>query len=59
MGSREIPFSSNEICDICGQKGVYDFMGDYLCPACAKSEIQDEIDDGNMASDCLFSPGDR
>jgi len=51
MGSRELKFSGNEICDICGQKGAYDFMGDYLCPVCAKSEVQDEMDDGNMASD--------
>ena len=48
MGSREIPFNKNEICDVCGQRGVYDFMGDYLCPACAKSELQDEADDGDV-----------
>ena len=45
MGSREIPYNEDEICDVCGSKGIYDFMGDYLCPACAKSEIQDKVDD--------------
>ena len=46
--SREIPFSENDICDVCGCKGACDFMGDYLCPSCAKSELQDAVDDGDF-----------
>lgn len=32
---REIPFDEDAICDGCGCKGAYDFMGDYLCDKCA------------------------
>ena len=31
---RTIPFDEDEICDICGKKGAYDFMGDCICPEC-------------------------
>ena len=32
--SREVPFDEDEVCDICGEKGAYDFMGDLICPKC-------------------------
>lgn len=32
--SREVPYSENEICDVCGKKGAYDFMGDLICDDC-------------------------
>lgn len=35
-------------CDVCGRMGAYDYKGDYLCPACAKSELQDAVDDGDF-----------
>lgn len=32
--NRTIQFDDNLICDVCGHKGAYDFMGDYLCDEC-------------------------
>lgn len=34
--SREIPFDKNAVCDSCGALGAFDYMGDYICPECAK-----------------------
>ena len=31
---REIPYDENLKCDICGQLGAMDFMGDYICVGC-------------------------
>jgi hypothetical protein len=39
MGDRDVPFDENAICDICGVKGTYDFMGDLLCPKCAEKAM--------------------
>lgn len=36
---RDVPFKVDAICDGCGAKGAYDFMGDYACPACAEKDI--------------------
>lgn len=35
MGSREVPYIKDEVCDVCGNQGALDFMGDLLCPSCA------------------------
>ena len=43
MGSREVPFEPDAICDVCGKKGAYDFMGDLLCPDCAKKATGDPV----------------
>jgi hypothetical protein len=40
--SRDVPFDDNAICDQCGAKGAYDFMGDLLCPKCAGKAIKPE-----------------
>ena len=32
--NRDIPFDVNEICDGCGKKGAFDFMGDFYCADC-------------------------
>jgi len=32
---RIIPFEEDAICDFCGNKGAFDFFGDYACPECA------------------------
>ncbi len=32
--SREVPFRKDEVCDECGQKGAFDFMGDLICADC-------------------------
>jgi uncharacterized Zn ribbon protein len=40
--SREVPFDPVAVCDDCGAKGAYDFMGDYLCPECASKCIESE-----------------
>jgi len=37
--SRDVPFDAKAICDNCGGKGAYDFMGDLLCPKCAEKAI--------------------
>ena len=37
--SRDVPYDEDEICDQCGSKGGYDFMGDILCPECASKVI--------------------
>lgn len=34
MGDRYFPFNDNQECDVCGNKGSYDFHGDNLCPKC-------------------------
>ena len=40
--SRDIPYNPNAVCDRCGAKGAYDFMGDYYCPDCLTAD-----EDGN------------
>lgn len=53
--SREVPFFENDICDVCGAKGAYDFMGDQLCSDCSRVYINNEycmndlIEDGQTA----------
>ncbi len=32
--TRDVPFDKSAACDICGKKGAYDFMGDFLCSKC-------------------------
>lgn len=32
---RNVPFNETAICDECGARGAFDFMGDYACEACA------------------------
>ena len=39
MGDRPVPFDEEAVCDVCGAKGAYDFMGDMLCPQCTESRI--------------------
>jgi hypothetical protein len=40
--SHDVPFDDNAICDVCGAKGAYDFMGDLLCSKCAEQAIKSE-----------------
>jgi len=42
---RDVPFNPDAICDECGKKGAYDFMGDYSCQECSEKWIATE-DDG-------------
>ena len=44
--SRDVPFDEKATCDYCGKLGVYDFMGDLLCPECAEKIIAQEPDTG-------------
>jgi len=37
--SREMPFDKDAVCDICGNAGAFDLMGDYLCPACLEKLV--------------------
>lgn len=32
--SRDVPFYEDDVCDGCGKKGAFDFMGDCLCSDC-------------------------
>jgi len=41
MSSREILVEPDAICDYCGAKGAFDFMGDYVCPECALKMFED------------------
>lgn len=43
MSGRDIPFDPEALCEECGVKGAYDFMGDVLCIHCA-SPITDGED---------------
>lgn len=36
--SRDVPYDPEEICDGCGAKGAYDFMGDCLCGNCMDTQ---------------------
>lgn len=38
---RTIPYDENAICDDCGHKGAYDFMGDFLCDECTAKAFDD------------------
>ncbi len=38
MGSRDVPFDKETVCDRCGKKGAYDFMGDCFCPDCLTTD---------------------
>lgn len=51
MGSREVPYNEESVCDVCGHKGAYDFMGDYICGRCADKEFQSELDRLNKEED--------
>ncbi len=35
---RATAFEPDAICDVCGIKGAYDFMGDYFCAQCVDDE---------------------
>jgi hypothetical protein len=40
--SRDVPYEDDAICDICGKKGAFDFMGDYICENCSSSKGGEE-----------------
>jgi hypothetical protein len=42
MGNRNIDFDKDATCDICGKKGAFDFMGDFICQECLDEENHDE-----------------
>lgn len=42
---RDVEFDPEALCDDCGCKGAYDFMGDYLCGACARAAMAAEDDE--------------
>lgn len=43
--NREVPWTEDAHCDVCGQLGAYDFMGDYICHKCIM--LEKESDAGN------------
>lgn len=38
--SRDVPYDIEATCDICGKKGAFDFMGDYVCEGCSCLDLQ-------------------
>ena len=44
MGDREVPFDPNAICDDCGAKGAFDFMGDCYCDQCLSKDLYEPKD---------------
>lgn len=32
--NRDVPYIEDEVCDLCGKTGAYDFMGDCICQEC-------------------------
>jgi hypothetical protein len=43
--SNDIPYDEDAICDECGGKGAFDFMGDYFCAECLNSFEKQKIED--------------
>jgi len=43
--SRDVPYDPDEICDICGKKGAFDFMGDLICLDCLQKDKETDDDD--------------
>ena len=43
--SRDVPYDPDDICDECGAKGAFDFMGDLLCPKCVRPSFCFETGD--------------
>jgi hypothetical protein len=38
--SRDIPYDPEAVCEVCGAKGAYDFMGDLLCGECITTGLK-------------------
>jgi hypothetical protein len=52
--SREVPFDEDAVCDHCGKRGAFDFMGDLICAECVggilnENEPEEEPDNGNTS----------
>ena len=43
MSSRSVPFDPTAICDECGKRGAFDFMGDYYCENCISKTVDEEL----------------
>ncbi|HAQ03059.1 TPA: hypothetical protein DCQ22_04165 [Candidatus Nomurabacteria bacterium] len=40
--SRDVPFDPEAVCDGCGRRGSFDFMGDFFCQDCISADAIDE-----------------
>lgn len=45
MEGRDVPFDPKAVCDICGEKGAFDFMGDLVCSQCLSEDSEMEEED--------------
>ena len=45
MGGKEVQFYIDDVCDICGQLGAFDFYGDLICPDCCEKYLIEEDDE--------------
>ena len=52
MGDRTVPFEEDEVCQICGKKGAYDFMGDSLGDECSGLKPEPCNRCGNLPCEC-------
>ena len=46
--SRTIPFDKQAECDVCHRLGAYDFMGDFVCPACYDKDVDEHYGDSGL-----------
>ena len=44
---RELDFDMNQRCSICGDYGVWDYMGDPICPKCLREKIKKDKKEKN------------
>ncbi len=56
MGGREVPFEAEAVCEVCGAKGAFDFMGHELCDGCAygPEEERRRAEESERVSELLF-----
>jgi len=40
--SRDVPFDPEAVCDGCGRRGSFDFVGDFFCQDCISADVIDE-----------------
>ena len=40
--NRDVLYDPDEVCDLCGKKGAFDFMGDLICPDCLSKDKNED-----------------
>jgi uncharacterized Zn finger protein (UPF0148 family) len=39
---RTVQYNKDSVCDICGAKGAFDYMGDCICPKCLDEDEKEK-----------------